>query len=97
VELWTRQEAVTPTWCRDGRALWRRSGATVVLSAPLHDEVVLLEGTAALTWELLAERIDEDELVAPIADHFSVDGQQVREQLTAFLEGLLEYGAVRRT
>lgn len=68
-----------------------------MLLAPLHDEVLLLEGTAVLGWELLAECVGEDDLVAMIADHFSVEGEQVREQLTTFLAGLLEYGAVRWT
>ena len=67
-----------------------------MLSAPLHDEVLLLDGTAALTWELLAGPTAEDELVAVITDQFSVDGQQVRAPLVAFLEGLLQYGAVCR-
>ena len=83
-----------PTWRRDARALWRRSGARFVVLAPEHDEALVLEGTAALTWELLAEPIEEGELFLLLAEHFGVTRDEVADELTPFLEGLLGCGAV---
>lgn len=96
MELRPRQEAVTATWLRDERVLWRRSGATVILSPPTSDELLLLEGTGVLTWELLAEPIAESELAAEMATRFGVDPREVRAQLEPFLSQLQEHGVVRR-
>lgn len=84
------------TWQRDVRALWRRSGSRIVLLAPEHDEALVLEGTAALTWELLAEPIEEPELFAVLAEHFGVTQYEVGDELAPFLERLLDSGAVCR-
>jgi len=90
------QLTTAPTWRRDDRALWRRSGARFVVLAPEHDEALVLEGTAALTWELLAEPIAEGELFALLAEYFGVTRDEVGEELSPFLERLLGYGAVYR-
>ena len=90
------QLTAAPTWRRDARALWRRSGARFVVLAPEHDEALVLEGTAALTWELLAETIEEGELFSLLGEHFGVTVNQVAEELAPFLEDLLGYGAVCR-
>ena len=85
-----------PIWRRDTRALWRRSGSRFVVLAPEHDEALVLEGTAALTWELLAEPIEEGELFSLLAEHFGVTRDEVADKLAPFLEDLLGYGAVCR-
>ena len=64
--------------------------------APEHDEVLVLEGTAALTWELLAEPIEEVELFSLLAEHFGVTRDEVADELAPFLAGLLGFGAVCR-
>ena len=85
-----------PTWRRDTRALWRRSGSRFVVLAPEHEQALVLEGTAALTWELLAEPIEEGELFSLLAEHFGVTRDEVADELAPFLAGLLGFGAVCR-
>ena len=82
------------TWRRDARTLWRRSGNRFVVLAPEHDDILVLEGTAALTWQLLVEPIEEGELLSLLAAHFGVTHDEVADQLLPFLEALLGFGAV---
>jgi hypothetical protein len=86
---------VTTVWERDPRALWRRSGTSVVLAAPDADEIVVLDGTGAVTWRLVADPMGEDELVGVLSDCFGVDAETVRRQVVPFLEKLRAAGAVR--
>ena len=65
--------------------------------APEHDEALVLEGTAALTWELLAEPIEEGELFALLAEHFGVTEDEVGERLGMFLEQMVAFGVVSRS
>jgi hypothetical protein len=81
------------SWCRDPRVLFRRSGRRFVLVRPGRDEVVILEGSAAAAWELMAEPIGHGELVSILAEVFGVDEANVRQDTNDFLAQMHETGA----
>jgi len=87
---------MTALWVRDPRARWRRSGGRVALAAPSDGEVMVLDSTAAVTWELLASPISEDEVVDILAEGFGEDVEVVRGSVVPFLLELCERGAARR-
>jgi hypothetical protein len=84
-----------PTWQQDRRVLSRRSGDRVVVLAPGQDAPLVLEGTGAVVWGLLADPIDEEELVALVADGFGIPTATVEADLRPFLGDLHLGGAVR--
>lgn len=88
------EEVVTATWRRNARVCWRRSGFTAVLAVPDDDDVLVLEGTGALTWELLDAPMSTDQLIDELAATFEVDREVVAEQLTPFLDELRVAGVV---
>jgi hypothetical protein len=61
------------SWRRDPRVLWRRSGDRVVLLPPGSEELVVLEGSAALVWHELERPTDERRLIARLAGRFDED------------------------
>ena len=88
------EAVVTATWRRNARVCWRRSGLTAILAVPDGDDVLVLEGTGALTWELLDEPRSTDQLIDELAATFEVDRETVAEQLLPFLEELRAAGVV---
>jgi hypothetical protein len=79
-------------WQRGEGVVWRRSGVKVVVLGPHTEELLVLSGTGALTWELLAEPIAEEELVELLADGFRADVDHVAATLRPFLAELAELG-----
>lgn len=55
----------------------------------------MLEGTGALTWELLATPVEEEDLITSLAEGFQTDPTLVRRDVLPFLEQLRVGGAVR--
>ena len=83
-------------WQRAPGVVWRRSDSKVVLLPEEADELLVLAGTGALTWELLAEPVDETELVTLFADACDTPGEVVAGTLRPFLDGLEQAGAAFR-
>jgi hypothetical protein len=86
----------SPRWRRHPRALWRRSGARVVVLPPAHDEPLLLEGSGSAIWELLESPIDETELIEVLADAAGEDPAEIGPQVRTFLEALAADDAVEQ-
>ena len=84
-------------WQRHPEVLWRRSGARRVLNCPSSEDVVVVDGSGSLVWDLLVEPVDEHELTTMLSEHFDVDEERVRGEVAGFLERLHEVGAVVRT
>ena len=73
-----------------------------VLAAPLDDTMLLLNVTtgryhgldpiAGRIWDLLAEPIDEEELIARLVSEFEVTEEQCRGDVGRFLDGLAARG-----
>ena len=84
-------------WQRHPEVLWRRSGARRVLNCPSSEEVVVVDGSGSLVWDLLTEPVGEDELTTMLSAHFDVDPGLVHDEVVGFLYGLHEVGAVVRT
>jgi hypothetical protein len=59
---------------------------------PQSDGFLLLSGTGAVTWELLAEPIGEEELVGLLAEEFHTEKENVADTLRPFLAGLAKAG-----
>lgn len=87
--------------------VWRRSSDMAVvelegrvvaldLSSPAAPPVVL-EGTAAMIWHLLAEEDSEVRLVGLVARAFHVHPAHVRADVHAFLLHLSDLGLVTRS
>jgi hypothetical protein len=87
----------TPTWQRDRRVLWRRSGDRVVLMPPGRMDIILLEGTGAVTWHLLDAPMEHDELVRSLAASFDIAAATVDVDVKDFLNELAGIGAVVRS
>jgi hypothetical protein len=88
---------VSPTWSRDRRALWRRSGATVIVLSPGQPEPLQLTGSGQAVWELLDVPMDDEELTASLAELYVADEQQVSCDLRPFLERLAAAGVLARS
>jgi hypothetical protein len=83
-------------WQRAPGVVWRRSDSKVVLLPEETDELLVLAGTGALTWELLADPLDEAELVALFAEACDTPSEVVAGTLRPFLDGLEQAGAALR-
>jgi hypothetical protein len=66
------------------------------LLCPGSDELLVLSGTGAVTWDLLAEPVAEQELIGIVADGFGVDESEVASTLLPFVRGLAAAGAVAK-
>jgi len=87
---------------------WRHRDALAVVATPervvvldldaLAERVspVALVGTGRAIWGLLDGRIDESELVAQLASDFGVQGEDILEQVRAFLDSLADQGLLTR-
>ena len=84
-------------WQRHPEVLWRRSGARRVLNCPSSEEVVVVDGSGSLVWDLLTEPVAEGELTTMLSEHFDVDEDLVRDEVVGFLDGLHGVGAVVNT
>jgi hypothetical protein len=83
-------------WQRAPGVVWRRSDGKVALLCPGGEELLVLSGTGAVTWELLAEPVAEQDLIEALADGFEADPDDVASALRPFLTGLAEVGAVHQ-
>jgi hypothetical protein len=88
---------VMGTWQQDARVLSRRSGERVIVLAPAGVEPVVLEGPAAIVWELLADPVEEQALFEQVADSFGVSVATVTTDVAPFLRELLDAGAVNHS
>jgi len=79
---------------RSADTLWRRLLGGVLLLAPDMDEPLRLSQPADVLWELLAEAIPFDALVAVLAEAHDVPADVVRNDLTPLVERLLAAGAI---
>jgi hypothetical protein len=80
-------------WCRDPRVLSRRTASRFALLCPGGDDVVVLEGLAAVVWEFLADPIEEDVLFRMLADAFAIDQETAQQDVRPFLMELRGVGA----
>jgi hypothetical protein len=87
--------AMTRIWRRDERVLWRRSGERRLLACPHSDELVVLDGAGALTWDLLAAPLSEQELIDALAAAHSSSDPGLSADVHGFMHDLHEAGAVR--
>ncbi len=85
-----------PRWHRHPRALWRRSSDRIIVLPPDQAEPLLLEGTGAVIWELLAEPTDEHHLVDLLAEATGTDHAIIRPEVAAFLAQLAAEQVVRQ-
>ena len=78
-----------------------------VVCAKLDDEAVLLnvetgiyfglDAVGSRIWDLLGEGASEEEICRRLLDEYEVDPPQVRADVAAFLDRLVEKGLVRAT
>jgi len=85
-----------PRWHRHPRALWRRSSDRVIVLPPGQSDLLLLEGTGAVIWELLADPTDEHDLVALLAEATGTDRAIIAPEVAAFLSQLAGEHVIRQ-
>lgn len=83
-------------WYHAPAALWRRCSQAVLILPPDHDEVLLLDGMGAAIWEVLERPSSVAGIVATLTESRGVGPDAIEEQVTRFLEELLEFRAVAR-
>ena len=89
--------AVVGPWCRAEPVLWRRTlDGVVLLEARAEAEPVVLRGPAAAIWELLAQPMDDADLVATLATSYGVDRARVAPDVAVALATLADLGALQR-
>lgn len=81
-------------WERAPEVVWRRSGVRRLVVGPASDEVVVMEGSGQLIWDLLEHPISEGDLVATLSDAFDESADQLRPDVLAFLTELSSAGLV---
>jgi hypothetical protein len=80
--------ATSPRWERHPRALWRRSSDRVIVLPPDQSDLLLVEGTGAVIWELLEHPTGEHELVDLLSRATGTDQSVIAPEVAAFLEQL---------
>ena len=81
------------TYQRAPTVLWRRSLGSVVCLRP-PDEPVVVATPGAVLWDLLAEPVHRDALVAALATRFAADRDVVDADVGAVLDDLVVRGLV---
>jgi len=81
-------DAAAPRWQRDPRALWRRSSARIIVLPPGQEQPLLLEDTAAVIFDLLADPVSTVELAALFSQATGVASTVIARDLTGFLDQL---------
>ena len=85
------------TWTRTPTVLWRRTPATLVRLDTDEGAPVTVGGPAADLWTLLDEPTTLAEATELLAEAYSADPNQVRDDLARMLEDLEARGLVIRT
>ncbi|MFO7777285.1 MAG: PqqD family protein [Nitriliruptoraceae bacterium] len=89
-------DAKSPRWHRHPRALWRRSSDRVIVLPPGQSDLLLLEGTGTLIWELLEQPTSEHDLVDLLAGATTADRDVIAPEVAAFLEQLEAEHVIRQ-
>lgn len=84
-------------WVRRPETLWRTAGDTVAL-LPDGQEArpLVVAGSAAMLWELLAAPVSLGELVGELARRYGADRAVIERDLLPVLEQLCSSGAIER-
>lgn len=89
-------DGTSPRWHRHPRALWRRSSDRVIVLPPGQSDLLLLEGTGAVIWELLGEPTDEHQLVDLLTRATGTDRAVITPEVATFLEQLAAEHVIRQ-
>jgi hypothetical protein len=81
-------------WQRHPHNLTRQVPEGWLVLAPAAEAPVLLSGSAAALWELLAVPTSTDGLVAAIIDRFQGDPDEIRRDLHHALAELVDRGVI---
>lgn len=81
---------------RAAGTLWRNAGDTLVLLPEGGDDQahLVVSGSAALLWDLLAEPITLSDLVAQLVATYKVEQARIEADIAPILERLYSAGAV---
>ena len=81
-------------WAHAPGVLWRRSAGRIVVDPPDGHDALLLEGSAAAVWDLLADPQELDALSVELSRRFAVPAATVRDDIEGLLADLEAAGAV---
>jgi hypothetical protein len=82
---------------RSPHVVWRRTLEVIVVLAVDGTEPLVLGGTAADVWTLLAEPRTLDDLVGVLAEHYSGEAGVIAADVAKLLATLCESGVVLST
>jgi hypothetical protein len=81
---------------REPAALWRRTFDATLVLPPGRSDLLVLEGSGAVIWNLLESPLDEDELATRLLEFYDeADRDRVVRDVKPFVQRLLEHGALR--
>ncbi len=87
---------MTAVWIRSPRVLWRRIADGVLLLPPDAAEPMIVTGSAAAMWEMLASPLHGDEVARRLAEIFHTTTDQAQADTAPFLAELASAGIVTR-
>lgn len=73
-------------WVRGPSVLWRYVPGGILLLAPGADDPVLLSGSGAAVWQLLAEPLQEEDVIETLARACAVEATVVAADLRPLLD-----------
>jgi hypothetical protein len=77
---------------RADRVTWKRQGDEVIALELDGQEYLAARDSGAELWQRLTEPVTGADLAAWITDHYGIEAERAREDVTAFLQQLSERG-----
>ncbi len=75
---------------RRADVLWRRSGGSIMVRIPGHDEVVVLADTGVALWQRLSDPVRVHQLCDELAAAHDADLETVRGDVAVALDDLID-------
>lgn len=85
---------MTAVWARCERVLWRRVTGGTLLLPPTEEDPFVVTGPGASVWELLAEPRYLSSMAKALSSDYGISPEQVEDDITPFLEALVERAVV---
>jgi hypothetical protein len=88
--------ATAAVYIRAERTLWRQARESVFVLAVPGREIIALDGSGSVLWQLLTKPLTVHEIAARLAELYDVSGEVVTRDIALVLDELAERGIVNR-
>jgi hypothetical protein len=86
-----------PVYSRAEGVLWRQGQGSVLVLAPPGREVIALEGSGSVLWQLLAQPLTVPEAATRLAEFYDISVERIAEDIEPVLDELAARRLVNRT